>query len=36
MIVLQKKIDIKNSCHSATKKIRSYCNTKYPTKDQVK
>ena len=36
MIDLQKNLDLQNLCHLATAKIKSYCNTKCPTKDQVK
>ena len=33
---LHKNLDLKNLCHLATKKSRSYCKTKYPTKDQIR
>ena len=36
MIDLQKLLDLQNLSYSAIKKIQSYCNTKHPTKDQVK
>ena len=33
MTDLQKSLDLQNLCHLATTKIKSYCNSKYPTKD---
>ena len=33
---LQESLDLQNFCHVATKKIKSYCNTKHPTKDQIR
>ena len=36
MIDLQKKLGHRNACHVAIKKIKSFCKTKYPTKEQVK
>ena len=33
---LQENLDLQNLCHLASKKIKSYCGTKNPTKDQVK
>ena len=39
MTDLQKNGDLRNLCHSASKKkkkIKTYCNTTHPTKDQVK
>ena len=36
MIDLQKRLDHLNLCYAATKKIKSYCHKKHPTKDQVK
>ena len=36
MIDLQKSLDFPNLCHLATKKIKSYYNKKYPTKDQIR
>ena len=32
IIDLQKCLDLQNLFHLATKKVKSYCNTKYPTK----
>ena len=29
-------MDPQNLCHLATRKIKSSCNTKYPTKDQIR
>ena len=34
--IYQENLDHRNLCHQATKKIKSYCNARYPTKDQVK
>ena len=36
MIDLQKGLVHQNLCYAAMKKIRSYCKTKYSTKEQVK
>ena len=36
MIDWQKLLDLQNVSYSAIKKIQSYCNTKHPTKHQVK
>ena len=36
MIDLQKRLCHRNVCHVALKKIKSFCKTKYPTKEQVK
>ena len=36
MIDLQKKLGNQNECHVAMKKIKSFCKTKYPTKEQCK
>ena len=36
MIDLQKRLCHGNVCHVAMKKIKSFCKTKYPTKEQVK
>ena len=33
---LQENLDLQNLCHLASKKIKKYCVTKHPTKDQVK
>ena len=36
MIDLQKRFCHRNLCHVAMKKIKSFCGTKHPTKEQVK
>ena len=36
MIDLQKRLCHRNLCHVATKKMKSFCSTKHPTKAQVK
>ena len=36
MIDLQKRLGHQNLCHVAKKKIKSFCKTKYPTKERVK
>ena len=36
MIDLQKRLGHRNVCHVEMKKIKSFCKTKYPTKEQVK
>ena len=36
MIDLQKRLGHRNLCHVAMKKIKSFCKTTYPTKEQVK
>ena len=36
MIDLQKRLCHRNLWHAAMKKIKSFCKTKYPTKEQVK
>ena len=36
MIDLQKRLCHRNLCHVATKKMKSFCSTKHPTKSQVK
>ena len=33
---LQKNLDLQNLFNLATKKIKRYCNTKHPTKDQIR
>ena len=33
---LQENLHLLDLCHLASKKIKSYCGTKHPTKDQVK
>ena len=33
---LQENFDLQNLYHLAKKKVKSYCGTKHPTKDQVK
>ena len=33
---LQENLDLRNLCHQATTKVKSYCNARYPTRDQVK
>ena len=36
MYIYQENLDHRNLCYQATKKIKSYCNARYLTKDQVK
>ena len=36
IIDLQKRLGNQNECHVAMKKIKSFCKTKYPTKEQFK
>ena len=36
MIDLQKRLCHRNLCHVVTKKMKSFCSTKHPTKAQVK
>ena len=35
-MIYKKSLDLQNLCHLATKNIKSYCNTKYSTKDQIR